>query len=512
MVRGRSRSNNGHSITKVDPIIQTRGMKAKSLKTFGQSSIDTNVEIDKLSQIDCLTSVEFAGGNDASNKSGGEEAIHNDGIEISINGSDVDDEFLDEEGFEDEVVEQQDEEERGNKKGRNWVSSKVVKVTQNDLHNNDQSSSVVGDKFSHLRNDPDFRRFLNEMLDDRDKGQQDYSHGVSNSAAATPTPQRGRNLTPKGKNRGNGDQMDNHLTPTTPCLARLCTVKSPDTMIYSPGLKKVSNEDISLIEKISNFVESIRLDGKYGHGKSGSGRSDQLQRQSRQESPHQQCAHDVRTMIQSRDVCQSGSGDRSRANSSNRREARNNNESADEITDQLLVQAEKFHARVEAPKGNSQVNQFNSLLMPYDYEQLRSKFVKPEGLAPIDSEILFLRNFDQDDEFFHVTSEIDPSLRIKIERGKFIDLERLLPKDRTSLAGRSVGDDLNRQLFQLITQGTENYLDPPMPRASGKITNIKKWDQAFRVFVAIYTHANPERASEIWQYVYVIHTTAATNH
>ena len=40
-------------------------------------------------------------------------------------------------------------------------------------------------------------------------------------------------------------------------------VKSPsDTTIYSPGLRKMSNEDISLIEKISNFVESIRLDGK----------------------------------------------------------------------------------------------------------------------------------------------------------------------------------------------------------------------------------------------------------
>ena len=40
-------------------------------------------------------------------------------------------------------------------------------------------------------------------------------------------------------------------------------VKSPlDMTIYSPGLRKLSNEDVSLIEKISNFVESIRLDGK----------------------------------------------------------------------------------------------------------------------------------------------------------------------------------------------------------------------------------------------------------
>ena len=42
-------------------------------------------------------------------------------------------------------------------------------------------------------------------------------------------------------------------------------IKSPsDTTIYSPGLRKeCSNSDeISIIDKISNFVESIRIDGK----------------------------------------------------------------------------------------------------------------------------------------------------------------------------------------------------------------------------------------------------------
>ena len=146
--------------------------------------------------------------------------------------------------------------------------------------------------------------------------------------------------------------------------------------------------------------------------------------------------------------------------------------------------------------------------MPYDYDKLRSKLIKPEGLAPIDNEILFLRNFDQDDEFFHITSQIDPSLRVKIERGEFIELERLLPCDRSSAKGPN--DDLNRHLFQLITQGTNSYIDPPLSK-SGKINSIKKWDQAFRVFAAIYTHPNPEWASEIWQYIYVIHTAAASN-
>ena len=176
------------------------------------------------------------------------------------------------------------------------------------------------------------------------------------------------------------------------------------------------------------------------------------------------------------------------------------------VVDQLVMQAEKFRARVEAPKGN--FANYSDMLLPYDYEKIKSRFVKPDGLAPLDRDIMFLRNFDQDDEFFHITSQIEPNFRSKIEKGEYIELERLLPKDRSSLNNKS--DDLNRQLFQLITQGTNSYVDQPTPK-TGKINNIRKWDQAFRVYAAIYTQANPDRSSEIWQYVYVIHTTAAAN-
>ena len=198
--------------------------------------------------------------------------------------------------------------------------------------------------------------------------------------------------------------------------------------------------------------------------------------------------------------------------STSRRNSQGRNDSEGEednspsvIADQLLLQAEKFKERIEAPKGKS----FHELLMPYDYEKLRDRFVKPEGLAPLDKEILLLRNFNQNDEFCHVTSQIDPSLKGKIERGEFVDLERLLPKDR---AGKNPGDELNRQLFNLIAQGTSSFLEPPSTNKSEKINSIRKWDQVFRVYAAIYTNANPNRSSEIWQYIYVIHTAAAGNH
>ena len=277
--------------------------------------------------------------------------------------------------------------------------------------------------------------------------------------------------------------------------------KSPsNTTLYSPGLRKISSNDVTLIKKISNFVESIRLD----EGKGG---------QYNQITPttsRDNC--DIRRILH-RDASQdkSTSGEMNRRDSqssgqihSSHDRSRVNEVDHDHTSDQLLIETEKFRAKVEAPKG---INSYNDMIMPYDYQKLKERFVKPEGLARLDSKILFLRNFNQDDEFLHVTSQIEPSLRVKIERGEFVELERLLPQDRSS---GSRGDDLNRQLFQLITQGTNSYLEQPTPK-TGKINSIIKWDQAFRVFAAIYTNANPERASEIGQYVYVIHTAAVAN-
>ena len=45
-----------------------------------------------------------------------------------------------------------------------------------------------------------------------------------------------------------------------------------------------------------------------------------------------------------------------------------------------------------------------------------------------------------------------------------------------------------------------------------KINSVRKWEQAFRIYAAIYMRANPERASEVWQYVYVINMATLSYH
>ena len=52
----------------------------------------------------------------------------------------------------------------------------------------------------------------------------------------------------------------------------------------------------------------------------------------------------------------------------------------------------------------------------------------------------------------------------------------------------------------------------PASERDNKISNVRKWEQAFRVYAVIYSKANPHRSSEIWQYMYVINTAASTYH
>ena len=450
-------------------------------------------EIKELDTIDTQTISEISDGNRAAVVSS-EEVVDHDGVELSINGSDLD---LDYSDVEDEQTVDNGRGEPGE------IVSSDEETTQNapppppakkkNFKSGDTGVKSFA-KFQHLKDDSEFSDFIDIMLDKKlsqKKGDE---------------PDRRASTKHRNKERGNLIKSPSDTTLYSPALRKANNIQAnsqeqqirefirvnqlsnnlPD--LAAPGVVQVNSNNpnesqgVNTVDNITNFVESIRISCDTSKNRSPQGKRSQ----------------DVR-IVEAAVPVPSGSGSR-RMNSGS-----GTDRTTDRTTDQLLLQAEKFKARVEAPKGRSNID---SLLMPYDYEQLRDKFVTEDGLGAIDKEILFLRNFDQDDEFFHVTSQIDPNLRTKIEKGEFIELERLLPRDRFS---KGASDDLNKQLFQLISQGTNSYLTTPDHRNSNKINNIRKWDQAFRVFAAIYTQANPNRSGEIWQYVYVIHTAAYSN-
>ena len=115
-----------------------------------------------------------------------------------------------------------------------------------------------------------------------------------------------------------------------------------------------------------------------------------------------------------------------------------------------------------------------------------------------------VRNYpsnDNDDDFFYVSCHVDSAMAAKCSQGDFVDLDKLLAKiclDRNN----------REEKLDIIKRDGHSYL-VTTPDRDNKIVNIKRWDQAFRIYAALYSKANPHRAAEIWQYVHVIHTAAA---
>ena len=108
----------------------------------------------------------------------------------------------------------------------------------------------------------------------------------------------------------------------------------------------------------------------------------------------------------------------------------------------MIVQAEQFKAAVEKPKGN----------VPQIISQL------PAGLTEVPQLQTFNQYFKQlldndDNEFFHLTFHIEPSLKSKIESGQYVELERLLPRSRSQI----IADE---QKFQMINKNGYSYWIP----------------------------------------------------
>ena len=138
---------------------------------------------------------------------------------------------------------------------------------------------------------------------------------------------------------------------------------------------------------------------------------------------------------------------------------------------------------------------------------------KPKGISakfdiieqiPVGQDFMdFVRTLleNDDDEFFHLTCHVDNQLKQKIDQGLFVDLERLLPKTRMQVMNEE-------QRMQFVNKDGASYWIPA--ERETKIGGIRKWDQAFHIYAAIYCKANPSRSAEIWQYIHIINTAASS--
>ena len=238
-------------------------------------------------------------------------------------------------------------------------------------------------------------------------------------------------------------------------------IKSPsDTTIYAPALQKtpvrqyavipeqqmrrsifpkrveLQDKEINAVSKFSNFIEGVRLET------------------TRKET----------------------------TNSSRKKQVEVVPEGPKEEAAKLILESEKFNADTVLPPGEKIDN------------NIENRFFL--GVGQPNNQVGII----DDDDFFHVTCHIDKSLALKIERGEYVDLEKLLTRDRFR---RRESDRL-----EFVSREGHMYLTPVQDRDQ-KINGIRRWEQAFRVYAAIYSKANPMRAAEIWQYIHSINTAAS---
>ena len=146
-------------------------------------------------------------------------------------------------------------------------------------------------------------------------------------------------------------------------------------------------------------------------------------------------------------------------------------ESVQKKAERSILEAEKFRASVEAPGMDSNIN------------------------------ILNIGSGVSDNDFFHLTCHIEPNLIHKIEKGEFVELEKLLPKEK-------LGANKEESRLEWVQRDGGTYLVPA--QRDSKIGSFRRWEQVFRAYTTIYCGANPHRSKEIWQYITVTNTAASS--
>ena len=157
-------------------------------------------------------------------------------------------------------------------------------------------------------------------------------------------------------------------------------------------------------------------------------------------------------------------------------------------TDEQMIQA-----NIDIPRALTPEERTEKLI--HEAETAKAKIFPPTGKAP---QIEFVALIDQD--YSLVGSHVDEHTQLKIIKGEFIDFSKLLPREKIN------EDEGNR--MELIIKNGKTFWSPASDNVT--ISNFGKWEQAFRIFLNIYTKAHPEKSTELIQYNHIIHSIAST--
>ena len=357
-----------------------------------------------------------------------------------------------------------------------------------------ENKTITFEEFARSKGDEAMKRIFNEWLTERIGMDQLPDNSATTSKTAVAVSNAGKtgrckkeSPTRQNKLHVTADGRQGRQNSTLPV-----EIKSPsDTTIYTPAFRKVqakTNSNDAIIQQVSNFVDAMRFESE------------------KAEQTGANVMHPGLDEVKKR-------------------------------TQQTVIEAEKFRAAINTPPGMCTQN-FNAInpqmqfgnrdhpslsQLPIEAQHEESVFphdqVGENNLQNLNKGGSLDQNLVQmphmpligqpgqvvekfsDDDFFHLTCHIEPSLRAKIERGEYVDLEKLLPNKTRS----KYSEDTR---LEWLHRDGGTFLVPATSDRENKINGIRHWDQAFRVYATIYCGANPHRSRKIWQYVSVINTAA----
>ena len=103
-----------------------------------------------------------------------------------------------------------------------------------------------------------------------------------------------------------------------------------------------------------------------------------------------------------------------------------------------------------------------------------------------------------DENYSVVASHVDDATYRKIVSHEYVNFSKLIAKDKVMEEERGV------ELVPIFKAG-KTVFAPTHERDSTVISSFSKWEQAFRVFSAVYTREHPHRAYELIQYNHMIY-------
>ena len=155
--------------------------------------------------------------------------------------------------------------------------------------------------------------------------------------------------------------------------------------------------------------------------------------------------------------------------------------------DAMLKDAQARRSRAYEVAGENSADQVEQGIL-----QIREK------LGPND----FYRSVD--DDYMLIASHLDQSIREKIVNSEYIDFAKLLRRDRSNIGG---DDEFGQQKMVMVNKGGMSYWVPLQDKQK-TIDSYARWDQAFKVYLDVYTTKFPHGTTELIQYGHIIQTTS----